>query len=487
MNGSLGRARDALRSADFRWLLAARLTSQFADGIFQAYLLDRLVFLQPNTQGTVLGVAKAIALLVIPYSLVGPFTGVVIDRWSRRGILTGTPLVRAVAVFLLLPLAGHSVALYAAALVVLSLDRFYLATAGAVMPAVVPDRDLLVGNSLASAVGTVVSFLGLVVASQVAGTVGPAGLVVACAAAWLLSGGMAVGIRASLRATTALAPLRRELGRVVGELAAGARRLAATPAAIGGVVTMTIDQFLFGLVTVLSVVVFKDQFQAGVASYGRIIAAGGVGLIVGILTVGSFEPRVPKPYIVMIAFALAGAATLGVAPHVVPWTILAVSFLLGLAFPWKKIPVDTMVQQSMPDRFRGRVFALYDVGYSMSRVVAALIAIPLIPAVTTPELLGLIGAVYLLWSPVLPWWAGRRQRVGVRFYAGGRADEVPRAIVVGGQDEPVQVLGSWTEEANGTRRRRFRVRGPDSVMDLVEEGDKGRWVVTAGAPEPADR
>src|SRR5207237_5249361 len=68
--GSVGRARAALRSRDFRLLLGSRFVSQLADGAFQAYLIDRLVFLSPDKQSTAAGVAKAFALLVIPFSLI---------------------------------------------------------------------------------------------------------------------------------------------------------------------------------------------------------------------------------------------------------------------------------------------------------------------------------------------------------------------------------------------------------------------------------
>ena len=51
---------------------------------------------------------------------------------------------------------------------------------------------------------------------------------------------------------------------------------------------------LIGIVTVLSVVVFKQQFKQGVASYGRIVGAGGVGVLIGSLTVGAFERRWPR-------------------------------------------------------------------------------------------------------------------------------------------------------------------------------------------------
>ena len=80
-------------------------------------------------------------------------------------------------------------------------------------------------------------------------------------------------------------------------------------------------------------------------------------------------------------------------------------------------------------------------------------------------------------------------RVGVRFYAGGRADEVPRALVIGREEEPVEVLGSWNEELRGAegvpgvRRRRFRVRTPDgSILVLEGDGSADAWQIHLEAP-----
>src|SRR5207244_6835751 len=143
-------------------------------------------------------------------------------------------------------------------------------------------------------------------------------------------------------------------------------------------------------------VVFKQRFHQGVGSYGNIVAAGGAGVLAGTLTVGFFESRMAKPRITAMAFALAGLACVAVAPAITGVTILVLSFVLGLTFAWRKIPVDTMVQEAVPDRYRGRVFAVYDITYSMSRVVAAGLAIVLIPHVSTAWLLGATGLVYLV-------------------------------------------------------------------------------------------
>ena len=138
-----------------------------------------------------------------------------------------------------------------------------------------------------------------------------------------------------------------------------------------------------------------------------------------------------------------------------------------------------MAQEAVPDRYRGRVFAVYDITYSMSRVVAAGLAIVLVPHVSTGWLLGGTGVLYLVWTPALPVWVRRPRFVDVRFYAGGRGDEVPRSIVFAGEEDAVEVLRSVVEEREGVRRRRFRVRTADGEqLEIVaEDVPAARWSI----------
>ncbi|MDQ3113982.1 MAG: MFS transporter, partial [Actinomycetota bacterium] len=82
----VGDLRTVLRGADFRKLYAVRLCSQLADGVFQVALAS-YVFFAPERQTSAPAAAAAFATLLLPYSVVGPFAGVLLDRWSRRQVL----------------------------------------------------------------------------------------------------------------------------------------------------------------------------------------------------------------------------------------------------------------------------------------------------------------------------------------------------------------------------------------------------------------
>ena len=63
-----------------------RTASQFGDGLFQAGLAGALLF-NPERAADPLAIAGAFAVLFLPYSLLGPFAGALMDRWDRRLVL----------------------------------------------------------------------------------------------------------------------------------------------------------------------------------------------------------------------------------------------------------------------------------------------------------------------------------------------------------------------------------------------------------------
>jgi MFS family permease len=473
------RAREALRSDDFRRLFAIRLITQSGDGLFQAALVSSIVF-NPEEQNTILGFAIATLVVSLPFSILGPFTGVFIDRWSRRRILVVAPWLRAVAVWLVLfdPKAAP-VLFFGGALWVLSVNRFYLATAVAVVPRLVPTEDLLMANSMSTVGGTVALLLGVFAGGWMADLVGDAPVIAFAGAEWIVASLVATRIANPLLPHhVPEAPVRDEVRRVAREFADGIARLARTPRALGPITSITLDQMGQGIVLVLSLFVFRYRFEQGVGSFSNLIGAGGLGVLLGILTVGKLEERLPKERIVARAFLAGGLVLIAVATYVTGWSVLIASFAVGLTFAWKKIPVDTMVQEAIPDGYRGRVFAVYDVAYNLSRVVAAFLAIPLQNAFGEAWAVAIVGVVFILWSPVLPRWIGRVPELSLRFYEGARAEEDPRAVVWGGVEETVEVERRSLEEIDGVRRTRYRLRMLDgTTIEVSKVEPDGAWTL----------
>jgi MFS family permease len=481
--GTLQRARGALRSYDFRRLIAIRVVGQTADGFFQAAIVASVVF-NAGEHSTTIGILKAAVITALPFTLLGPFVGVFIDRWPRRAILAVAPLLKASVVALVLfdPLSGTVpfIGFYAGALAVISINRFYLSAASAVVPRLVPSEDLLMANSLATVGGTLSLLVGFFVGGQVFDASGGGPVVVVAAGGWLAASWIATRLRSDLAPMTipeAPELLRRQLRRVAVEFGDGVRTLVRTPRAIGPITSISIDSLGQGIILTVAAVVFREQFK-GVGSYSNLIGAGGVGVLAGIATVGWLEERWTKERIVAGAFVVGAIALLFAAVFLRDWTILVASFVVGLAFAWKKIPVDTTVQASLPDGYRGRVFSVYDVVYNAARLVAATLVIPMVPALGTRGTVAAVGVLFIVWAPVLPRWIGGVPVIRPIFVEGARAEEWPRAIRWGAAEEPVEVLRAWMEEREGDRRRCFRIRLRDgSVLDIGRPEPDGVWSI----------
>src|SRR5450755_3363345 len=158
--------RIVLAERDFRRLFATRLISQTGDGVFTAGL-GTYVFFNAATFPSPAKGAAAFAVVYLPYSLVGPFAGVFIDRWSRRQILVRSALLRSVFVVLtaaFMALGNRGVALYVAVLLVLGVNRFFLSSLSAALPHVVAEDKLVMANSVSPTAGGVMATIGGVVA-----------------------------------------------------------------------------------------------------------------------------------------------------------------------------------------------------------------------------------------------------------------------------------------------------------------------------------
>jgi MFS family permease len=445
--GTIARAQAALRAPDYRKLLWIRLSGQGGDGIFLVALTASVVF-NAQQQNTAQGLLLTTLVTIAPFTLLGPFVGVFIDRWSRKRILTIAPLLKVACVPLLLfdPLRVAT-PFFLGALAILSINRFQLAAASAVVPRLVPADDLLLANSIATVGGTLASLVGAFVGGKMADAIGSNSVLLLSTTLWLFASLVAGRIRSDLAPLTlAEAPelLRHAFRRILVETWDGARTMGRTPHAIGPISSITVDQIGQGVMLTLALVVFRERLGEGVASFSNVIGAGGVGVLLGIATAGMLEDRLSKDRIVAVAFLVGGLCLVGAAFVITGPVILLVAGVLGLTFAWKKVSVDTMVQESLPDMFRGRVFSVYDFFYNVARIVAALIAVTMFPVVSESGTLIAVGVVFLLWTPVLPRWVGRRPQIDLEIAPTG----APTALRWGAAREPVVVVA-----ADGERYR----------------------------------
>jgi len=407
---------------DFRRLFAVRLTSQTGDGMFQVGLAT-LFFFSPESAGTATGVATAFAVLLLPFTVVGPWAGVLLDRWRRRQVLLVGNLVRvaiALVLAVLLLTQGVGPAVYVLALLNLSINRFLLSALSAGLPRVVDGPLLLTANSLTPTLGAGAAFLGGGIGLVLGVVLEPGrpkdasvllGAAVLFAGAAALAARMPAGLLGPERAADAEA-LRREVRNLARGLAEGARYLIArrTPARALGV--MAAHRFLYGVVFIAGILMSRNLLATpgrdGLAVFGLILGTLAVGSAVAVVLTPVLSPRTgPHTWIVLCLVLAAGSQVLLAATVALP-AVLVGAGLLGLAAQGAKIAVDTIVQRDTGDAYRGRAFALYDVLYNAAFVgAAALAALALPDTGHSPVVFGGLAVAYVVTGAVYR--AGARQ------------------------------------------------------------------------------
>ncbi|MEV5548112.1 MFS transporter [Streptomyces sp. NPDC052309] len=381
-----------LRLKGFRRLLAVRLLSQGADGVYQTALATYVVF-SPEKQTSAAAIASAMAVLLLPYSLVGPFAGVLLDRWRRRQVFLYGNLLRALLASVTAVLMVASVPdwlFYVSALCVTAVNRFVLAGLSAALPRVVDAERLVIANSLSPTAGTLAATAGgglafvvrLVIADSDAAVVLLGAALYLCGA--LASLRMAVELLGPDRAlvrprlAAALVGTARDLVAGVRHLAEPTRRGAAWALA-----AMTLMRFCYGALLVMLLMLCRYALTSdrdeGLALLGLALGVSGAGFFAAaVITPWAAGALGPVRWMALCAAVAAVLEpALGLPFTTVP--LLAAAFVLGLATQGSKIATDTIVQSSVDDAFRGRIFSVYDVLFNVAFVGAAGVAALMLP------------------------------------------------------------------------------------------------------------
>ena len=404
--------RHLLHRGDFVRLLLTRLSSQFGDGVFQAALAGTVLF-NPQHATDPIGVAVGFAVLLLPYSLVGPFAGVWLDRWSRRQVLLVANLVRAVLVVVVagLVLAGvQGAGFYVAGLAVFSVNRFVLSALSAGLPHTTDEASLVSANALSTTSGAVASVVGgglAIVSTTLAGSgnAGYAALALASAVPYVVASAVVSGF-----SRPHLGPDHEDLAATVSArdvlhgMLSGARHVFSHPPAAVVLTVMSVHRVFYGLLTLMTLLLYRNAFdgstgffRGGLAGLGQVLAAGALGTLLAASVTPWAVRRMGKTRWITLMLVAGAAGQLGLGAIFRPAAIVAAVFALGFVAQAIKICVDTTLQESVEDDFRGRVFSVYDTLFNVTFVAALLVGALLLPASgVSYAMLLVVGAGYLL-------------------------------------------------------------------------------------------
>jgi MFS family permease len=391
---------------------------QLTDGIFQSSLASFLLF-SPERQPDAKSAAVAFAVVLLPYSLVGPFVGTILDRISRQRVILFANLFRA---FTLIFIAGlirngaTGIELTIFVLVAFGVNRLILAGLSAGLPLLfdtsgTEGRNTLVSiNATAVTGGTVFVVLGGGIGIGIRGLLegsvnanqADGYLVLLSASSFFIAGLLALRLKKDQ-----LGPLPHEVKRqsVVGayqEMVEGFKLLRNIKDCFLGISATAVQRGGLTALTLMALLLNRNTFndpanpEAGLAGFAFAITVAGIGITLGAV----IAPFGVKKYgrHAWIRYSLLASAVLPIALAFEQneFFLIATGFFAGMAGQGVKVTNDALVQSKIVDEYRGRVFAVYDVMVNAGIVSGAIIAAFVLPPNGVSSLLpALIAITYI--------------------------------------------------------------------------------------------
>lgn len=430
-----GRFFDGLFSSfanhDFAVLMGVQFLAQAGQGAIQGAIGKSIAFggekgFDVSTVPSADYLLKVVLALYVPYTLISPFIGVFIDRFQRRKIVGWANIITAaivgvVAVAVILPLGKATsegnvtatVALIVALLAAQACVRVALAVKSAAIPDVLSGRDLMQGNALSQAGGALFQVVGIAFALGASKAL-PAWLIVMAGAGVLIAAAAVARRLQHTQMEVAETSLAHEASRVVHSIVAGIKEVAGRrPAALGLSAFQMLRYQFWGFVLFTFALYGKHLVQGGDASSLALVLSGVSSLIggaLGLVLAQRWKDRIPPIRLLLASMLALGTATLVFGVSVSVAGFAGLLFVGSFSFFLGKISADTIMQQTMPDDFRGRAFALFDIAYNLGFIVPALILSFIWiegDATRTRVILMASGALFLGLTALVAAWARR--------------------------------------------------------------------------------
>ena len=398
-----------LRDRKLSRLLRVRWSGQVTDGIFQSALASFILF-SPERQASAVNAAVAFAVVLLPYSIVGPFVGTLLDRFSRQRAILFSNLVRSATLMVIALLIFNDytgVEITVVVLVAFGVNRLILAGLSAGIPLMTTPKDLISANALAVTGGSVWVVLGGGIGLGIRQILDGSSSADNADAIIILVGSLGyltAAFLASLLAKDEIGPRPHEI--VKGSFTQGliemregfeflrnhvdaARGIAAIAIHRGGLTALTLAALLLERNT------FNDpaDSEAGLAGLSLTLTIAAGGFVIGALIAPYGVRKVGRHRWMRLSIFAASFSALLLVIDRTPVLLAATAFFTALCGQSLKVTNDALVQSKIDDFYRGRVFAVYDVVVNFAIVTGALFAAWILPLSGDSWLLPLLIAI----------------------------------------------------------------------------------------------
>jgi MFS family permease len=346
--------RDVLGLTVMRRVWYAQLVSLLGDFLALFAVISVVTYRMHGTAGEVTGVQIA---YMLPLALLGPLSGVFVDRWPLKPTLVASDLIRAVLVLMLFG-ASSMWQIYVILCALSCVSSFFGPAQSVTIRSHVPPHGLISANALMqmammgtrvigpAAAGTLVSWFG----PSVCYAIDFVSFIVSAA----LIGSVAI-VRPPSPARVADETTNNKVQAIVREMGEGMRFIFHHAAISFVVMAMAAGMFVMGCFGPLIAIYVRDWLHARAGTFGVVSAMVGTGMMVGVPIVRRISGRVSNSMLVLSGLAGIGLGALILGA--LPWVAMSAlaCFTLGFAFAGVIVPAQTLLQQETPHALMGRI------------------------------------------------------------------------------------------------------------------------------------
>ncbi len=348
--------RRVLARRDFRRLFAAQTISRWGD-TFNAVALVILVY---QLTGSGVKVAGTVAFEIAPVVLLGFVAGAVVDRYPRRRVMIAADIGRAMVALGLVAFHDRLAFVYAAAFMLSAFSVFFNPAASSVLPDLVSTDEIVAANSAIWSAAVMSQIALAPVAGALIAIAGPGPAFTINAVTFLVSAALLARLPIATRVDPISGTRRRDIAD--GLRAISSDRFLRVLAGVQGLAALSA-----GATSALLVVLAQEHLDVGPARFGYLIAAIGIGAGLGPLVLHRFVDDPRRPVFLYGPYLLRGTVDVVLAASS-RFAIALAAY--GVGTSTGNVTYNSVLQTTVPERLRGRVFAFFDVVWQTARLVS---------------------------------------------------------------------------------------------------------------------
>ncbi len=384
----------ALRRRNFALLWIGQFVSLAGDYM----LVVALPFYVFQLTGSILQTGIMFVAETLPRILLGSFAGVFVDRWDRRWTMIISDVFRAAVLLLLLFVHSQNLLwlVYVVTILQTTLSQFFTPAVGALTPLLVDEQQLLAANSLESFSDSVTRFVGPPLGGILFSLLGLSSIVYADSATFLFSALMVGLILVPKRVLETHNDTSTKVASVWREWRDGLQLVRKDTILSGIFLTMCVFMVGQGLINVLIVPFVEKVLHGSAAIFGWAITAQGVGSLVGALLMGQAAKFLKLIYLIFFPLVIAGVVILLIVNIPVIAVMLSLIAFIGVFVVGCFVTIQTLLQQSVVDAYRGRVLGAFNTVISVALMLGLVVASTLGDQIGIVPLFDSAGVIFFL-------------------------------------------------------------------------------------------